>query len=58
MLSYALGRGLSVADAPALDDIVKASADDGYKLRTLIKAVATSPPLLEKGNPEKLLKAH
>ena len=58
MLSYALGRGLSVADAPALDDIVKAAADDSYKLRTLIKAVATSPPLLEKGNPEKLLKAH
>ncbi|MEM9348145.1 MAG: DUF1592 domain-containing protein, partial [Planctomycetota bacterium] len=57
MLSYALGRELSVADSPAIDDIVKAAVNDDYKLRTIVKAVATSPPLLEKGNPERTLKA-
>ena len=58
MLSYALGRELSVADSPAIDDIVRVTLEDGYKLRTLIKEVAKSPPFLEKGNPEKILKVH
>lgn len=55
VLSYALGREASVADSPALDEIVQTTIQDGYKLRTLIKAVATCPPLLKKGNPEKVL---
>lgn len=55
MLSYALGRETGVADSPALDRVVQAAADDGYKLRTIIKLIATSPPFLEKGNPEESL---
>lgn len=58
MLSYALGRELSVADSPAIDDIVQATVNDDYRMRTLIRAVAVSPPFLEKGDPGKSLKAH
>ncbi|MEO0474640.1 MAG: DUF1592 domain-containing protein [Planctomycetota bacterium] len=55
MLSYALGRESGVADSPALDAIAQAVADDGYKMRTMIRSIATSEPFLAKGNPEEPL---
>lgn len=40
---YACGRGLSAADRPGIDAVVKATADAGDKFRTLIRAVVDSP---------------
>jgi len=44
LLIYALGRGLSHTDAPAVRAITKAAADDGYRLSSLILGVVQSPP--------------
>ncbi len=44
MLTYAIGRGVDSKDKCSVDDIVKATAKDGYKFGTLIKAVALSEP--------------
>lgn len=42
LLSYATSREIGAADTPALNKIAKASAEDGYKLRTLIREVVFS----------------
>jgi hypothetical protein len=39
------------ADQPALDRIVRASAADGYRLRTLMREIALSEPFQTKCNP-------
>ncbi|MBI1372475.1 MAG: DUF1592 domain-containing protein [Phycisphaera sp.] len=51
VLSYALAREVEVADGPAVEAIVKASAADGYRLRELIKGVVLSRPFGQKSNP-------
>jgi hypothetical protein len=42
LLTYALGRGVEYDDMPTVRRIVRASASDGYKLKTLIETIATS----------------
>ena len=42
LLTYALGRGVEYDDMPTVRRLVKASSGDGYKLKTLIEAIATS----------------
>jgi hypothetical protein len=44
LLIYALGRGLDHADAPAVRAIVRAAADDDYRLSTLILGIVRSDP--------------
>ena len=44
LLTYAVGRGMEHHDAPAVRAIVRAAADDGYRLTTLVLGVVTSPP--------------
>ena len=42
LLTYALGRGMEFDDMPTVRGIVHASAHDGYRLKSLVEAVATS----------------
>jgi len=51
LLSFALGREASPADQQAIEEIVKATSQDGYRLRDVMKAVASSEPFLHKYNP-------
>ena len=44
MLTYALGRGLGVADRCTISSIVDNLAKDDYRFATLIKSIVTSPP--------------
>jgi hypothetical protein len=44
MLTYALGRGLGVADRCTISSIVDSLAKDNYRFATLIKSIVTSPP--------------
>jgi hypothetical protein len=44
MLTYALGRGLEYYDRCAVDDIVKALAENDYKFSTLILEIVKSDP--------------
>lgn len=47
LLSYALSRKVVAGDTPALAKITETSAEDGYKLRTLIRQVVLSKPFLD-----------
>jgi mono/diheme cytochrome c family protein len=40
---YAAGRGLTAADRPHLDEVVKQTAADGYRMPALVRAVVRSP---------------
>jgi mono/diheme cytochrome c family protein len=53
LLAYGLGREVSAADQPALDRIVKSTADEEYRIRALIRNVALSQPFSQKFNPDK-----
>jgi hypothetical protein len=44
LLTYALGRGLSYYDAPAVRQIVREAARDGYRFQSLILGVVKSVP--------------
>ena len=44
MLTYALGRGLGVADRCTVRTIVNRLAEEDYRFATLIKSIVTSPP--------------
>ncbi len=48
MLSYALGRGLTPADAPALDRITARTIANGYRLQTILHEVVQSAPFINK----------
>lgn len=48
LLSYALGREIGPADAPALDDMTSKAMAGEDQLRAVLKAVATSEPFLHK----------
>ena len=43
VLSYALGRELELCDLPAVEEI-EAAAADGWRLSSILSAVATSYP--------------
>lgn len=51
LLAYALGREITPADAPALDEIVSGAIADDYRLQSLIKQIVLSPPFRHKSNP-------
>ena len=44
LLTYALGRGVDHADAPAVRAVVAAASRDDYRLSSLILGVVQSPP--------------
>jgi len=44
LLAYALGRGVEAYDRPVIKEIIGAVIKDGYKMDTLIAAIATSYP--------------
>ena len=48
LLSFALGRELSPSDSIALDSIADTTKGDGYRLKSLIKAIVLSEPFLHK----------
>jgi mono/diheme cytochrome c family protein len=48
MMTYALGRGLDIADRPAVRAIARNVARDGYRLTTLITGIAASVPFQQR----------
>jgi hypothetical protein len=42
LMTYALGRGMEFDDMPAVRSVLRTAADDGYRLKSLIEAVALS----------------
>jgi len=44
LLTYALGRGLQAADAPAIRQIKRASARADYRFASLVQGIVTSTP--------------
>jgi hypothetical protein len=44
LLTYALGRGLSISDQCVLDDLGKKAKADGYRFSSLITAIVLSDP--------------
>ncbi|MEK0447430.1 MAG: hypothetical protein RLZZ399_2751 [Verrucomicrobiota bacterium] len=55
LLKYGLGRELAPSDQPAIRRIVVASAEDGYRLRGMMKQVILSEPFRVKFNPVEAL---
>ena len=52
LMTFGLARPLGPADQIALDKITRTVADDGYRMRTLIKQVILSEPFLNQPNHE------
>lgn len=48
LLSFALARALGAADEVALDAIVTATIEDGYRIQTLMEQIILSEPFLTK----------
>lgn len=46
MLTYALGRGLGVADRCTVGTIVGDLAEENYRFGTLVESIVTSPPFM------------
>jgi len=44
LLSFALARELTAADSLELDEIVQATAAEGYRMKSLIKQIVLSKP--------------
>jgi hypothetical protein len=44
LLTYALGRGLVAADAPAVRKIVRSAGKKGWRFSEIIVGIATSVP--------------
>lgn len=51
LLSFALARELAASDQIALDRIAEVTAQDDYRIQTLIKQVIMSEPFQSKSNP-------
>jgi hypothetical protein len=54
LLSFGLARELGASDQIALDEISQATADDDYRIQTLLKLVILSKPFMSKSNPRTL----
>jgi hypothetical protein len=52
LLTYALGRGLTANDMPAVRAIVRASALQEYRFSSLILGVVKSAPFLMRAKPQ------
>ena len=48
MLVYALGRGLTLSDRPAIDQIIAQATEGEYKFKSLILAIVSSEPFLKR----------
>jgi hypothetical protein len=44
LLAYALGRSLELSDEPAVDDLTRKFANDGYRLKSLVTLIVASEP--------------
>jgi hypothetical protein len=44
LLTYALGRGLDAADAPAIRQIKRDAASSGYRFTALVQGIVRSTP--------------
>jgi len=54
VLAFAVARELEVSDAPAVEAIAGATADDDYRIQTLIKQIVLSEPFqLKQSSPHK-----
>jgi hypothetical protein len=53
LLTYALARGLSAHDMPAVRKVAGAAAADQYRIQTIIKGIATSDPFVLRKVPAK-----
>ena len=42
LMTYALARGISPYDRPAIRRIAAAASSDGYRIQTIIKGIASS----------------
>ena len=51
LLEFALGRELGASDEPALDRILRETANANYRIHEMIKQVVLSDPFLRKYNP-------
>jgi hypothetical protein len=51
LLSFGLARELGASDQIALDEIAQATANDEYRIQTLLKQVILSKPFMSKTNP-------
>jgi len=52
LLSFALARELGAADQLALDAIAEATAENDYRMQTLLKQIVFSEPFRSKSNPK------
>jgi hypothetical protein len=52
LLSFALARELGAADQLALDTIAEATAENDYRMQTLLKQIVLSEPFRSKSNPK------
>ncbi len=50
LLSFALGREITPADSPALDDMVEQTISADYSIRTLIEGVTQSAPFVSRSS--------
>lgn len=52
LLAFGLARELGASDEIALDEIAEATAQDDYKVQTLLKQVILSKPFMSKSSPK------
>ena len=51
LMSFALARPLQASDTPVVERIARATAEDDYRIQTMIKQIVLSKPFREKNNP-------
>ncbi|HKB13613.1 MAG TPA: DUF1592 domain-containing protein [Vicinamibacterales bacterium] len=58
LLTYALGRGLEAADAPAVRRIKREAAPTSYRFASLVQGIVTSTPFQMRSSGEKVSNGH
>ena len=53
LMTYALARGLTAKDMPAVRTIARAAAADQYRVQTIVRGIVTSDPFTLRKTPEK-----
>jgi hypothetical protein len=53
LLTYALARGITARDMPAVRTIARDAAADGYRIKTIITGIVTSAPFTLRKTPQK-----
>src|SRR5690606_13187498 len=51
LMTFALGRGLDYYDAPAIREVVRAAAEDDYRISAIILGIAESVPFQMRTTP-------